>query len=128
MLMSLGDFVFEVNTAPFETHSHSASQRIGSNNRYNQRPAQQHTGQGDETRTINGTIYPCHTGGASNLNTLNKMADTGEASILVTGTGDILGWYLIKKIDQNHSHLTPDGISQKITFTLDLVRTDEPRL
>lgn len=122
MLMSLGLFVFHLGTAPFETIKRTTAQRWVSKERVGQGAAWQWVGPGEDSITLDGTLAPELTGGPDTLDTLRAMADSGKAWILTSGTGDVLGQWIIVSVDETRSHLRTDGSPRKVVFSLALKR------
>lgn len=125
MLMSLGLFVFSLQTAPFTTIRRSTSQRWSENKRFGKRAATQFLGPGTDEITINGMIAPELTGTSANLDKLRRMAASGKAWILTQGDGKILGQWFIERVEETGKHYTRQGLPQKIDFTLSLKRYGE---
>lgn len=122
MLMSLGMFIFSLQTAPFETLKRTTSQRWAEKNRVGKGAAWQHLGPGEDTITIDGTLMPELTGGPENLDKLREMMASGKAWILTAGSGDVLDKWIITQVDDTRSKLRGDGSARKIVFALTLKR------
>ena len=122
MLMALGLFVFERNTAPFDSLKRATAQRLATHNRAGGDPASQWTGRGDDTQTVEGVLMPEITGGPSNLDTLRAMADTGKAWILTGGDGTIRGRWYIESVEETRTEFFTDGTARKIVFSVALRR------
>lgn len=122
MLLTLGLFVFSVQTAPFDSFKRQNGWRWPSNSRTGADEVYQYTGRDEETITLSGTLMPEFTGGASNLDTLRNMADRGEPYLMMAGTGEIYGYYIIESLDEDKSYLLDNGAAQQIDFTLSLKR------
>ncbi|MFD2179547.1 phage tail protein [Veronia pacifica] len=125
MMLSLGLFVFEINTAAYQQLQHVFSQSWASNKRVGRRPAYQYLGPGEETITLNGTLYPEYTGGLFDLSMLREMASTGSAFALISGNGDTLGLWFIDQVSETQSVFLRNGSPRKIEFNLQLKRTDD---
>lgn len=123
-LMSLGLFSFSVETAPFESIKRSTKQVWATAQRVGGPPAAQHVGQGEETISLTGTLFPGQlTGGPSHLETLRQMAaQVGKCWILSSGQGEHLGLWYITDLSEDRSYLTKAGLPRKIDFTLSLTR------
>lgn len=122
MLMSLGLFVFSLETAPFKTLKRSTSQRWAKHERTGKGPAYQYTGQGEDKISIDGTLAPDITGGTGNLDKLRKMAAQGKSWIMTAGTGEVMGSWIIESVDENRIHLAANGTPRVIDFSLSLIR------
>lgn len=127
-LMTLGLFVFELSSAPFETVARQTEHRWGSKDRAGGPPAHQYLGPGADTLTIDGVLMPELTGGNKTLDKLREMASEGKAWILVSGDGRSQGKWFIASVTQRDSHHTPNGLARRIEFTLSLKRywDDQP--
>lgn len=125
MLMSLGEFIFEMNTAPFETFKRQNAWRWPSNSRTTSTNAHQYTGKDEESVDLSGVLMPEVSGGPSNLRQLREMADKGEPYLMMAGNGEIFGYYIITNISEDRSYFLADGTAQKIDFSLQLKKYDD---
>ena len=124
MLMSLGMFVFSVESLPFDRKQRSTQWRWAANNRLGQLPAHQFNGPGEDRITISGVLAPEITGGEQSLDDLRALADTGKAWVLMQGDGQPQGFWFIDSIDETASYFFPDGTPRRIEFSAVLVRND----
>lgn len=122
--MALGMFIFERKTALPDSVQNSLSERFSTHNGLDNRPTYQHTGTGEDTKTITGTLYPAFTGGELSLFLLEKMMRSGEDFILLNGQGMILGRFIITSLSNNQTFFMGNGKAKKIEFTITLKRTD----
>lgn len=125
MLMSLGMFVFGLDTAPFETLKRSTSERWARGERVGRRAAQQHLGPGEDTITVEGKLMPELTGGPERLDKLREMMAAGKAWILTAGTGEVLGRWIITQVEETRSHMLANGVARKLAFSLTLQAYDD---
>lgn len=127
-LMTLGLFVFELTSAPFETVGRQTDHRWASKDRAGGPPAHQYLGPGSDAITIDGLLMPEMTGGTKALDKLREMASEGKAWILVSGDGRNQGKWFIASITERGSHHTPNGLARRIEFSLNLKRywDDDP--
>jgi phage protein U len=127
-LMTLGLFVFELTSAPFETVSRQTDHRWAAKDRAGGPPAHQYLGPGADALTIDGVLMPELTGGVAQLSKLREMAAEGKAWILVSGDGHSQGKWFIASVTQKDSHHVANGQPRKIDFTLSLKRywDDDP--
>ncbi|MCG9820297.1 phage tail protein [Yersinia enterocolitica] len=103
MMLTLGLFVFQLQTLPYQSLQHSLDYRWPSNSRIGQRPAYQFLGVGEE----------------------KIMAEQGKAWPLLGGDGTIYGMYAVASITQTHSVFFNDGRARRIEFSMTLNRVDE---
>ena len=124
-LMCLGQFVFELATAPYQSLQQQMSWRHPSNSRVGLRPARQFLGRDEESITLDGKLYPEISGGQPSLDRLRAMADEGKAYVLVAGDGTLKGVFVIESIDVTRTIFFTDGTPRKIEFTIELKRFDD---
>jgi phage protein U len=125
MLMPLGQFVFELQSAPFEELRRQAGFRLPRQSRVGARPAVQFLGPGDDPVELSGVLMPEITGGPSNLDSLRAMAEEGSEWPLISGSGENLGNFAIEGIRQTSSRLLDDGTAQRIEFSIALRRVED---
>lgn len=124
-LMTLGMFVFSVDTALYETLTRTRDWRHGTAERFGARAVSQYLGPGPDSVTIGGLLVPEIAGSFSALETLAEMADTGEHYPLIDGLGRILGQYRIVRLDQSFGDILAGGLPRQIDFRIDLDRGDD---
>ena len=73
-MLMLGGYQFGVNTAAFQQLMHSSEYRWPAQEVFGSRPRMQHTGQGAESITLQGTILTEWRGGAGQLDNMRALA------------------------------------------------------
>lgn len=124
-MMSLGLFVFELATTPFQSAQHRRAWRHPTNSRVRARPASQFTGPDNDEFTLSGVLVPELTGGVVSLDELTDMANEGEGYPLIDGTGRVFGMYVITGLDTTSTVFFSDGTARRIEFALSLKRIDD---
>lgn len=124
-MLCLGQFVFALKSAPYQSLQHDQGWRHPSNSRVGARPARQFIGPDDETITLQGVLLPEVTGGQQSLDKLEEMASTGDAWVLVDGQGVLYGLWVIEKLSQTKTVFFQDGTPRRIEFSLSLARVDD---
>lgn len=124
-LMTLGMFVFSIDTALYETLTRSREWRHATAERFGARAAAQYVGPGNDNVSIAGLIVPEIAGRYSALETLADMAAAGETYPLMDGLGRILGHYRIVRIDEDHAVIMAGGIPRNVAFRIELERGDD---
>ncbi|WP_050163544.1 phage tail protein [Yersinia enterocolitica] len=125
MMLTLGLFVFQLQTVAYRSLQRNIDYRWPSNNRIGLRPARQFLGIGEEKMTLSGVLLPEITGGKMSLLTLEKMAEQGKAWPLLEGSGTLYGMYVVNSVSMTHSYFFSDGSARRIEFSLTLSRVDE---
>lgn len=123
-LLSLGLFVFALDTLTFSELQRRVDWRHAKNERHGARPASQFLGPGEDKISLSGSLVPELIGSWSSLDRLREMADSGDAWPLVDGEGKVLGEYRIVAIDERQTNHLRGGLPRKIEFGLDLERVD----
>lgn len=121
-LMSLGDFVFELSTAPFTDRQRTRTWRKEKTERFKVRPAHQFVGIGDDTVNLSGVLYNGQVGHYSRLEELATLADAGQDFPLLDGAGNVWGNYSINQIDETDTVFFNNGTPRKKEFSLQLER------
>ncbi|KGA31327.1 tail assembly protein [Pectobacterium brasiliense] len=124
MMLTLGLFVFQLQTLPYQNMQRNVDYRWPSNSRVGQRPALQFLGIEDEKITLSGELLPEITGGTLSLLMLETMADQGRAWPLIEGSGTIYGVFVVNSISQTKTDFFTDGRARRIEFTITLTRVD----
>ncbi|WP_423732542.1 phage tail protein [Hafnia paralvei] len=125
MMLTLGLFVFQLQTLPYQSLQQSLDYRWPSNSRVGQRSTYQFLGAGEDKVTLSGVLLPEITGGALSLLTLKTMAEQGKAWPLIGGDGAIYGMYVVASMTQTQSVFFADGSARRIEFSMTLTRVDE---
>lgn len=128
MMMALGDFVFELPSAAYQSFQRQTEFRHASHPRIGERPASQYLGPGADTVTLSGTLMPEFTGGRASLDRLREMGAEGKAWALVEGSGRIYGLWVVKSVAETSTVFFADGVPRKIEFSLSLERVDDDRI
>lgn len=126
MLMMLGSVQFTV--APFNTHENDrdAATDYVEKPVIGRRPPLEYVGEGVETRTIRGKIFPQAFGGLDGLQALDGARQSGTAQYLMRGDGVPLGWFVIEKVTEKSSKLDGSGVGRIVEFEATLKRDDAP--
>ncbi len=124
-LMALGGFIFQLTSAPLDQIQRTHQPRYAENQRVGKRPAYQFLGLGEEPMTLSGRLRPEITGGPSYLQVLKDMATSGNAWVLLSGTGADLGLWIITSVKETLSVFHTNGQARSIDFEITLKRIDD---
>ncbi len=91
-LMTLGMFIFGMDTAAYSEFSRRMSWNHATTERHMARAATQFTGPGEDSITLSGLLIPEIAGGFGALDQLEQMAGTGDAWPLLDGLGRVLAF------------------------------------
>ncbi|WP_438852485.1 phage tail protein [Brevundimonas nasdae] len=126
MMMALGMFVFSLPTLAYQDLQRKSAWRHPEQSRVGARPASQFVGPEAEKITLSGVLAPEVSGRWSSLKDLRAMGDDGGPWSLVTGTGEVLGSWVIESLDTTETLFFEDGVARRADFTLSLKQVDDP--
>lgn len=128
MMLTLGMFVFMLDTLPYQEFQRQVTWRHASTSRVGTTPASQFLGRDADKITLSGTLLPEVTGGTVSLGLIEAMADQGLAWPLIEGTGNLYGLFVIESLNTTRTVFFQDGAARRIDFQLQLKRVDESRV
>ena len=124
MMLSLDQFVFDMDTLPFQELQRQTNWKHRGNSRVGARDGVQFLGPGDDLVTINGVLVPELAGSAASLDDLRAMADVGSAYVLVDAGGNVYGAYVIEAVNETQTNHGIDA-ARRVDFTVGLRRVDD---
>lgn len=124
MILALGNFIFSVDTAAYQTLQLSVSYPWVSTDRFSNSPGYQAAAREDRHVSLTGTVYPTFRG-AGSLDDLRLMASAMTPLPVVDSRGHYLGLWVVKKITETRSLLLAGGTPRKQDFVLELMRYDD---
>ena len=135
MMMLLGPIYFSIDTAAYEQLQRNTQYQWASQSRLGHSslkhlgiggPAYQYIGPGDDSISLNGTIYPKYKGSLWMMPYMRLAASLGIALPLIDVNGFIIGSrWLIENVQETRSALFSNGIPRKVDFSLSLKRYNE---
>lgn len=125
IMMQLGSFQFGISTAAYQEFKRSTEYRWPKQERFGQLPARQFTGPGDDTINLSGTVYPEFNGGITQLDDMRDAASQGQPLMMVSGRGDIMGRWVIERVEESGSIFAEQGVARKQEFSLQLAKFDD---
>ena len=126
-MLALGGYRFSLDTAAYQELQRTTAWRWAVQQRLGRRPSRQFVGPGDETMSLSGTIYPAYRGGLGQLDALRLEAGSGEPLQLVTGVGEVLGLWVVDRVEETQRLFLDDGRPRAIAFQLQLTHYGEDR-
>lgn len=120
MLMALGPYRFEVATAAYQTLRDVAEYRWQAQDRVGREPVLQFVGPGGRTVEVDGVIYPHHAGGLGQVAEMRRLASGGAPLLMVSGRGDVMGLWVIERVEETTSSHLRFGEARKQEFRLAL--------
>lgn len=126
MMMALDMFIFEIGTLPYQQLRQSWEWRHAQAERFGARTAWQFLGPGAASLSLSGALFPGVAGDFSSIATLREMAASGEAWPLVSGMGEVMGNWFIRRLSLESDTFFVDGVARRGDFTLELEAFDLP--
>ena len=126
MLAQLGVVAFEV--APFNFHENEfeGSARFAEHAVLGRRPTLEFVGEGPETWSISGRIFPELFGGLDQMAAMHDMRRSGRPQPWMRGDGVYMGWVVISAVSETATYIGKQGVGRWIEFDIALRRTDPP--
>ncbi|MGJ7548180.1 phage tail protein [Pseudomonas alloputida] len=115
-------FYFNLDTAAFDELQRRTAFRWAGQERLTRDIAQQAVGQGEDTLSIKGAVFPLFKGGISQLDALRSIGKQLLPVSLTTGYGAVLGNWCLQKVDEDQSALLAGGIPRKQGFSLEFTK------
>lgn len=125
MMMSLGLYVFALETTAYQELRRRTSWRHGQTSRVGARPASQFLGPDLDVVSLSGWMGPELCGSPASIDQLRAMGDGGDAQPLVTGVGEVLGDFVIEDVEETQTVFFADGRARRIDFSINLRRVDD---
>jgi phage protein U len=126
-LLTLGLFVFGMDTAAYDKLRHQVEWRHGKSERHQARDASQFLGPGEEAIEISGVLVPEIAGSYAAFERIVEMGDTGEDQPLLDGTGKVFGHFRIVRFEREHLTVMGGGLPRAVGFTLQLERAADTK-
>lgn len=127
VMLQLGGFQFGINTAAFQSLQRNNEWRWPAQDRFGKPPVLQFIGEGAESITLPGVIYPEWRGGFGQLDAMRAQAGKGEPLLMVDGQGRMMGKWAIERIEEKQSVFADAGAPRKQEFTIQLRRFHETK-
>jgi phage protein U len=126
--MTLGLFVFSIDTLSYQSLQRTTSWRHNSQNRIGNRPGYQYLGEGEDKISLSGWLAPELVGDKLSLDRLRNMANTGEPYVIVDGNGLVHGLWVIKQITETKTLFWPNGDAKRIEFNINISKVDDSQI
>jgi phage protein U len=124
-MMSLGGFKFGVSTAAYQELKRTTEYLWPSQQRFGAAPALQATGMGDDAISLSGVVYPEWNGGTGQLDALRGLAGDRQPLTMIDGRGNVLGRWVIERVEEGQGVFAQAGVARKQEFTLGLKKYDD---
>jgi uncharacterized protein len=123
--MILGFFPFTISTAAYEELTHTSGYEWAEQKPIGSSPILQYVGPTAETISLRGKLMPPITGGPVQLRRLRALAELGTPLVLISGTGLVLGRWVIEEISDTGRHHASNGVPRLDEFSIRLKKADD---
>lgn len=120
VMMSFGDFKFSVDGAAYNEFRRKTEYEWAAQKRIGNTENLQFTGYGPEVVSLAGFFYTLITGRYGIMDDLRALAAKRKPQLLVAGTGDVFGQFVIESIEDSASTFYSKGVARKVEFTVEL--------
>ncbi|WP_223306982.1 phage tail protein [Citrobacter sp. S-77] len=121
VMMMLGDFAFSVDTAAYNQLAREAAWKWSEQGRIGQQSLLQYTGKNGRTVRVEGESHAFFgKSGTEAVDTLYDIADRAEPLLLVSGEGDVLGWWVVERFSDSTDRFLPGGGHRNKKWTLEM--------
>ena len=85
-------------------------------------PSLQNIGQGGENIDLEGVIYLHNSNGLNQLKNMKEAEKNQKPHTLVDSLGNVLGMFVIVRLEEKYTEYFPCGLPKKVEFSLSLKR------
>lgn len=126
VLMMIGPVKFEV--APFNIHAvgHDHESTFAEKPILGSSPLVEWVGEGAETWSLQGRLFPQRFGGLDSLRLLQEARASGQPQYMMRGDGTLMGWVVIERVSERSSFIDLGGIGKAIDFDISVRRAMPP--
>lgn len=126
MLYSVGPLIVSVYPFNADRVSRKSEATFVEKPVLGRRPPLEAVGEGSETFSLSGKLFPLKLGGLSELELADQIRASQEPVFVMRGDGYPLGYFVLESIDENGSYLAGDGVPQVVEYQLNLRKSDAP--
>lgn len=120
VMMRLGAFSFSVDNLAYDTLKTEVSWNWTEQARIGRRDLLQYTGKKAATRTLEGQAHALLGRSVTAISELYQLGDQLAPQQMVSSSGDVLGFWVIKSVSDSISAHLPGGFARHKTFTMEL--------
>ncbi|EGM7553839.1 phage tail protein, partial [Escherichia coli] len=121
VMLMLGDFAFSVDTTAYNQLTREAGWTWSEQARIGQQSLLQYTGKNGRTVRLEGESHAfLGKSGTEAVNTLYDLANKAEPQLLVSGEGDVLGWWVVERFSDSTDRFLPGGGHRNKKWSLEL--------
>ena len=121
VMLSLGGFKFHIESAAYNELIRTWQWRWANQSRVGVNDLLQYTGQAATKISLSGRIATLFRDvGTQQIETLADLGNQAKPLLLVSGLGDVLGYWVMTNLTENNSKFVPGGLPRVQTFSLEI--------
>ena len=120
VMMMLGNFAFSIDTTAYNQLTREATWRWSEQERIGKQDLLQYTGKPGRTVRLEGQSHAFFRKGVDPVNDLFVLADQAKPQQLVSGEGDVLGWWVVIDFTDTTNRFLPGGGHRNKNWTMTL--------
>ncbi|WP_281630533.1 phage tail protein [Vibrio sp. St2] len=122
IMMMWGDIKFSIDTLAYQQFTTTYGWVWASQKRFGQTDSLQYTGQENPKANLKGVIFTqFEKVGTGQIDKVVYQANLGKPQLLISGTGDVMGYWCLTKLQDSKSKFMQAGLAKKQDFTMDLI-------
>lgn len=126
MLLMIGVIPFQVAPLNATGYDHSHATSFAEKQVLGTLAPLEYTGEGPESWTINGVLFPHKFGGLDYLTLLYQTRQSGTPQYMMRGDGLLMGWVVIERVTERSSYLQANGVGKVINLDVSVRRAKPP--
>lgn len=120
VMLMLGEFAFSVGSTAYHQLTREAAWRWSEQERTGQQSLMQYTGKSPRTVRLEGQAHAFFGQGVAPVEELFALGELAAPLLLVSGSGDVLGWWVITEFSEVTGRFLPGGGHRSKTWTITL--------
>lgn len=120
VMMQLGDFTFSIDELAYNSMKTDFAWSWAEQGRIGKQDLLQYTGKSAPTRTLDGEAHASLGSSIGALKSLSQLGDLAQPLLMVSGYGDVLGYWVVVSVSSNTRTFLPGGSARHATFSMTL--------
>ncbi|GLT20543.1 hypothetical protein GCM10007938_43280 [Vibrio zhanjiangensis] len=122
IMLKWGGIKFSIDTLAYQQFVTTYSWTWASQKRFGQTDSLQYTGEDNPKASLKGVIFTCFEKvGVNQIDKVVVQGNLGKPQLLVSGTGDVMGYWCLTTVQKTESKFMQAGLAKKQDFTMELI-------
>ncbi|MFW2072637.1 phage tail protein [Acinetobacter gerneri] len=119
-MMRIGTFKFAIYSAAYQELNRSTDYAWGEQSVFGGWDNLQFLGPGQDVQNLTGVIFPEFTGTSGTIDSLRDLALDGKPQLLLSGTGKLMGYWVITRIEEGQTKFAAFGVPRRQEFAISI--------